>query len=149
MEAEAVEAVFADIEGQRADHDPEQRERKGAGQESDNERREPEREPDIGAMAQESEDHRRLQTRFSPAVPPLGAPQYNSKISDASAELGRSGRIYCQKSLPLNLLQFLGDPVLVVYPICVLEQAGDTAAADVGHLSKPVRSVRATGPNSG
>ncbi len=52
-----MKAVFADIECQGADHEPEQRERQDAGEEADHERRKPEREPDIGAMPQEGPDH--------------------------------------------------------------------------------------------
>jgi hypothetical protein len=56
MKREAVEAVFAEVECQRADRDPEQMEWKDAGDKADDERRESERKPDVGAMPQEDSD---------------------------------------------------------------------------------------------
>src|ERR1700680_753241 len=53
VEAEAVKAVFADVERQGADGGPEQRKRENAGGKSGNERHKPEREPEVGAVAQE------------------------------------------------------------------------------------------------
>jgi hypothetical protein len=65
MEAEAMKAIFADIEAERADHDPEQIERKDAGSEANNERGKAKRQPDIGAMPQKGPDHGGLPVRFS------------------------------------------------------------------------------------
>jgi hypothetical protein len=64
MEAETMKAVFADKEAERADHDPEQIERKDAGGEANNERGKAKRQPDIGAMPQEGSDHGGLPVHF-------------------------------------------------------------------------------------
>jgi hypothetical protein len=53
VKAETVKKVFADIECQGADHDPQQEKRPGAGDKSGDQRRQPKHEPDIRAMAQE------------------------------------------------------------------------------------------------
>jgi hypothetical protein len=57
VEGEAVKAVFADVEGQSADDDPKERKWDRAGNETRSKGREPECEPDVGAMSQEREDH--------------------------------------------------------------------------------------------
>jgi hypothetical protein len=84
VEAEAVEAVFADVERQGADRDPEQREWDGAGGESGNERCQAEREPEVGAMPQEGADHRPPPNWMSSDIFYPKSPQERNLLSAAT-----------------------------------------------------------------
>src|SRR6185312_12085497 len=64
VEAEAMKAVFADIECQPTDHRPQHIKLKDAGGEADDERGQAKRQPDIGAMPQKGSDQGGLQVVF-------------------------------------------------------------------------------------